>query len=155
MSKLSESIIGLTVGIRFNKSFRIPDISGDVIDHVLYSEKTPFGTKFFPRIQENSAREKTLFNSQTSEYLRINTDDFILGAAVESNFETKFNWLKNDVLSYFKNDLFQIHKIKNIRRIGIIFHHKIGKTKKLTNAVATFSENEVTNADNINISFSQ
>jgi len=155
MNDLKNNIIGITLGIRFNRSFRIPDISGDIIDNVLYSNKTPFGTKFFPKVQENSSREKTLFNSNTSEYLRINTDDLILGIGVENDFEKKFNWIKDDVLLYFQNELFKNYEIKNIRRLGIIFSHKIGKNKKLTEAVASFTENEVSDADNISVSFSK
>lgn len=155
MDDLKNNIIGLTVGIRFNRSFRIPDVSGDIIDNVLYSDKSPFGTKFFPKVQENSSREKTLFNPQSSEYLRINTDDVILGIAVDNDFNKKFNWLKNNVLPYFQNELFRTYEIKNIRRLGIIFSHKISKNKKLTEAVLSFTENEITDADNINVSFSK
>ncbi len=155
MDDLKNNIIGLTVGIRFNRSFRIPDVSGDIIDNVLYSDKSPFGTKFFPKVQENSNREKTLFNPQSSEYLRINTDDVILGIAVDNDFDKKFNWLKNNVLPYFQNELFRTYEIKNIRRLGIIFSHKISKNKKLTEAVSSFTENEITDADNINVSFSK
>ncbi len=155
MNDLKNNIIGITLGIRFNRSFRIPDISGDIIDNVLYSAKTPFGTSFFPKVQENSSREKTLFNAKTSEYLRINTDDLILGVGVENDFEKKFNWIKNDVLPYFQNELFKNYEIKNIRRVGIIFSHKIGKNKKLTEAVASFTENKVSDADNISVSFSK
>ena len=155
MDDLKNNIIGLTVGIRFNRSFRIPDVSGDIIDNVLYSDKSPFGTKFFPKVQENSNREKTLFNPQSSEYLRINTDDVILGIAVDNDFDKKFNWLKNNVLPYFQNELFRTYEIQNIRRFGIIFSHKISKNKKLTEAVSSFTENEITDADNINVSFSK
>lgn len=155
MDDLKNNIIGITLGIRFNRSFRIPDISGDIIDNVLYSEKTPFGTSFFPKIQENSNREKTLFNPKTSEYLRINTDDLILGVEVKNDFDEKFDWIKNDILLYFQNELFKTYKIKNIRRLGIIFFHKIGKNKKLTESISSFTENEVSDADNISVSFSK
>lgn len=52
MKNLKDNIIGLTLGIRYNRSFRIPDISGDMIDNILYNEKSPFGEEFFPRMQE-------------------------------------------------------------------------------------------------------
>lgn len=155
MKDFKKNIIGLTLGIRFNRSFRIPDISGDIIDNILYSEKTPFGTDFFPQVQENSNREKTLFNPKTSEYLRINTDDLILGIEVNDNFEKKFDWIKNDVLDYFKDVLFHTYGIKNIQRIGVIFSHKIAKNKKLYEAIALLTENAVPNPDNISISFSK
>jgi len=58
-------------------------------------------------------------------------------------------------LPYFQNELFRTYEIKNIRRLGIIFSHKISKNKKLTEAVSSFTENEITDADNINVSFSK
>ena len=152
---MKNNIIGLILGIRFNRSFRIPDISGDIIDNILYSKETPFGTNFFPKTEGISGQEKTLFNPKTFEYLRINSDDLILGIEVNNNFEEKFNWIKNDVLNYFKNVLFYNYNIKNIRRLGIIFAHKLGKNKKLYDAVSLLTENEVSEADNINISFSK
>lgn len=155
MEDLKNNIIGITIGIRFNRSFRIPDISGDIIDNILYSDKSPFNTSYFPKVQENSNREKTLFNPKTSEYLRINTDDLILGTEIENDFDKKFKWLKDDVLPYFQNELFKVYEIKNIRRLGIIFSHKIGKNKKLSEVITSFTENEVSEADNISFSFSK
>lgn len=155
MNNQKNNIIGITIGIRYSRSFRIPDVSGDIIDHILYSEKTPFGTDFFPNVQENSNREKTLFNRKSSEYLRINTDDLILAIEINNDFDKKFKWLKEEVIPYFANDLFKNYKIQNIKRFGIIFSHKIQKNKKLTNAVASFTNSEVIDADNISVSFSK
>lgn len=155
MENLQNNIIGITIGIRFARSFRIPDISGNIIDNILYSEKTPFGIKFFTKVQENSNREKTLYNPKTSEYLRINTDDLILGIEVDNNFQKKFDWLKNDVLNYFKETLFREYEIKNIRRVGIVFSHKISKNKKLNEAVSLITGKTLDDVDNISISFSK
>lgn len=155
MSDLKNNIIGITIGIRYSRSFRVPDISGEIIDHILYSSKTPFGTDFFPNVQENSSREKTLFNRKTSEYLRVNTDDLILAIEINNDFDEKFKWLKEEVIPYFANDLFRTYKIQNIKRFGIIFSHKIQKNKKLTNAVTAFTNSEITDADNISVSFSK
>lgn len=155
MSTLKNNIIAITIGIRYNRSFRIPDISGDIIDNILYSNKTPFSTKFFPNFQENSNLEKTIFNRDTSEYLRINTDDLILAVKVDNDFDNKFNWLRNSVLPYFSNELFKNYKIQNIRRFGVIFSHKIERNNKLSDIVTTMTENNVCDADNVSISFSK
>ncbi|MDP3057460.1 MAG: hypothetical protein Q8N37_02995 [bacterium] len=152
---MKDNIIGLTVGIKYAKSFRIPDIAGDIIDNILYSDKTPFGADFFPEMQENSRREKTLYNSVTEEYLRINTDDLILGIVVNKNFEKKYAWIRDDIFNYFKNVLFKEYQLKNIKRIGIIFSHKIGKNKNLDQAVNLLTENKINDTENINISFSK
>lgn len=154
MEKLEEKIIGITMGIRSNRSFRIPEISGEIIDDVLYGSDTPFGTSIFPRIQE-TRREKVLFNDQTTGYLRINTDDIILALEVQNNFDTRFSFLTDTVLPYFKDDIFKKYGIKNIRRIGVIFAHKIESGKKLNEAVKTLTQNKIDSVDNIGLSFSK
>ena len=155
MKILTNNIIGITVGIRFARSFRMRDISGSVVDNILYSKRSPFDTNFFPKVQENSVREKTLFNEDTSEYLRINTDDLIIGIKIDNDFQKKYDWLKKRVLPYFSNILFLENEIKNIRRFGIIFSHKISKNNKLSDAVSLLTDNTLYNVDNINISFSK
>lgn len=152
---LSNNIIGITIGIRFAKSFRISDISGEIIDDILYSEKTPFGMKIFPKLQENSTREKILFNPSTSEYLRINISDLIFGIEIKDNFEKKFDWIKDEVLNYFKNTLFKNYGIKNIKRLGIIFSHKIESGDKINKMISELTTDKITDAENISISFSK
>jgi hypothetical protein len=151
---LKEKIVGITFGIRFNRSFRVPEISGEMIDDILYGNKTPFGTEFFPKVQE-TAREKTLFNNKTNEYLRINTDDIILGIEIKDDFEKKFEWLKTDVLNYFKDILFKNYGLKNIRRVGIVFSHKVEKDPNLDSAIKVLTKDKIDAVDNVNISFSK
>lgn len=151
---LKKKVVGLTLGIRFNRSFRVKDISGEIIDDVLYGSKSPFDAKFFPRVQETT-REKIIFNEKTNDYLRINTDDIILGVSVDENFDEKFNWLKDEVAVYFKDVLFKNFELKNIRRVGIIFAHKIDKTTNLDNAVKLLTKDKVHTVDNVSISFSK
>lgn len=155
MKNLQNNIIGITIGIKFNRSFRIPDISGDIIDNILYSDRTPFGTDFFPKVQEVSNFEKTVFNPKTSEYLRVNTDDIILGIVVDNNFEDRFEWLKDSVMKYFGETLFRKYSIINIRRIGIVFSHKIPKNNKLVEAISLITEKKLDDINDINISFSK
>lgn len=151
---LKEKIVGITFGIRFNRSFRVPEISGEMIDDILYGNKTPFGTEFFPKVQE-TAREKTLFNNKTNEYLRINTDDIILGIEIKDDFEKKFEWLKSEVLTYFKDILFKDYGLKNIRRVGIVFSHKVEKDPNLDSAIKVLTKDKIDAVDNVNISFSK
>ena len=43
--EFKKNIEQLVLGIRFAKSFRIPDIAGSIIDNILYGEKSPFNRK--------------------------------------------------------------------------------------------------------------
>lgn len=152
---MKDNIIGLVLGIRFVRSFRVSDISGDIMDHILNSDQSPFGPSIFPHIQENSRREKTLYNYETSEYLRINTDDIILGFNIEKNFETKYAWLKNEVLPYFKDHLMLKYKINNITRIGIVFIHRITKNNKINESIGLLTNNVIKDVENVSVSFSK
>lgn len=151
---IKEKMIGVVVGIRFKRSFRVPDISGEIIDDILYSDKSPFDSKFFPQVQEG-ARERILVNDETTEYLRINRDDIILGLVIEDNFDERFNWIKEEVLPYFKDVLFKKYGIKNIIRIGIIFSHKLKQDSILNTAVKLVTKESIEGVENINISFSK
>ncbi len=150
-----KKVIGLTIGIRYNKSFRIPDIAGEIMDSLLYSKESPFDPDIFPAIQENSRRERTLYNPETSEYFRLNTDDLILGINIDNNFDSKISWLKDTVLKYLEDTLFPKYGIKNIKRLGIIFDQKTSRQPEINTYITTLTTNKVVDAENINLSFSK
>jgi hypothetical protein len=154
MSKLFDKITELTFGIRFKRSFRIADKSGEIIDDVLTSKQSPFSSKTFPQIQ-TSKLEKVIFNDQTGDYLRINTDDLILAFNVDHNFENKFEWLKLNVAKYFQEQLFRKFNIQNIRRIGIVFAHELPKSNKLRDSIPALTNNLVDIPNETSLSFSK
>lgn len=157
MKDFKEHITELTLGIRFNRSFRIPDIAGEIVDNILSGDKSPFSSKYFLEVREgsgDSGREKILTNKK-KEYLRINTDDVILKIKVDGNFDERFNWLRNKVFPYFENELFEAYGIKNICRIGIVFSHEIPNWQKLKKMFAPFVEDKAFEADDVNFSFSK
>ncbi|HNV61815.1 MAG TPA: hypothetical protein PKN54_02610 [Candidatus Cloacimonas acidaminovorans] len=155
MSQLKNKIIGISIGIRFVRTFRISDISGDIIDNILHCDKSPFDIKYFPKIKENNSREKILLNDETNDYFRINTDDLILSISVNENFDKKINFIQNSVIPYYKETLFKKYKIENIKRIGIIFHHKLDKIEKMNSLVKDLTSEKVSEVNNINLSFSK
>jgi hypothetical protein len=155
MSLISK-VIGITIGIRYQRSFRIPAISGEMIDNILHNNSSPFNSNIFDGVQEVSTGEKVLFKESTKEYLRINTDDLILGIKVQENFEDKFKWLKNNVVPYFGNQLFPKFKIKNISRLGIVFYHGLKEYNSFDDIVSKLTNKSiVNNVEDINISFSR
>jgi hypothetical protein len=153
---LIDKVKGITIGIRYQRSFRIPDIAGEMVDDVLQNKKSPFGIELFDGIQETSTREKVLFKRSTNEYLRLNTDDLILGIRVTGNFDKKYDWLKKRVIPYFESELFYKFNIKNIQRLGIILHHELKEYKPLNDAISTLTTKKmVRDIEDINISFSR
>jgi len=153
---LKKNIAGLTLGIKYDKNFRIPDVAGSMVEDILRDKNSPFSVKdMFPRIQE-SPREKILYNPKTTDYLRFNTDDIILGFSIKDNFEKTYKWLVGSVIKYYKDNLFKTYGIKNFRRVGIIFHHKIPHAHEFpSKIVKEITDNKISNAEDIFISFSK
>ena len=119
-------------------------------------KKSPFSKlKLFKGIQESVDREKMLINPSNKDYLRINTDDIIFNIKIQKNFEKQYTWIKKDVFEYYKNQLFWSHKIKNIKRIGIIFHHKLDKHTDLHDSISLLTDKKVKEIENIGITFSK
>lgn len=154
MLKLDDEIKWLTLGIKFNRSFRMTDVTGEIVDDILTNARSPFNEKIFPKI-ETSKWEKVLHNEDTGEYLRVNTDDLILSVRVDKDFDIKFEWLKETVLSYFKEHLFHKYKIKNIRRFGVVFLHEIVPNEKLRTSVGALTNGTIIDPSQITVSFSK
>lgn len=155
MKELKNKITGISLGIRFIRTFRISDISGDIIDNILHSKKSPFDIDYFPRIKENTSREKILLNDETNEYLRINTDDLILSISVDDDLDKKIKFIKEKVIPYYKETLFRKYEIENIKRIGIIFHHKLEKFNAINKLVKELTSDKIDEVNNVNLSFSK
>lgn len=151
---LKKSISNIVLGVRFSRSFRIPDISGEIVDDILFNEKSPFDTSFFPNIKETQSG-KILYNNETREYFKINTDDAILSIQTKDKFDEKIDWINEKVIKYLEEEVFLPYNIKNIKRIGIIFSHEIEKIENLTTSISSLTENKVTEVQNISVSFSK
>lgn len=150
---LQNNVKAITLGIRFSRSFRILDISGEILDDILYSD-SPFENKY-ETIEENSNKDKFLRAGNKDEYLRINTDDIIINTLVDNNLQSRYDWLKNKIIPYLKNNLFLKHKIKNIIRIGIVFHHEFARFKELNNVILTLTNDRIKETNNIKLSFTE
>lgn len=151
---LINKIVGISFGIRYSRSFRIPDISGDIIDEILYGEDTPFGSNLYQKVSEPPNREKILSNTETEEYLRINTDDVILGIKVREDFDRKYRWLVTEVIPYLEK-IFTAYKVRNILRVGVIFHHRLPKNEKLKDMVQEITAKSVGTTENIDVRFTK
>ena len=152
---LTGKIIGITLGIRHSRLFRVRDISGDIIDDILIGDKSPFNGGYFKRVQDNSVKEKTLFNDDNSNYLRINTDDIILGLEIHNDFDEVFKWIRDEVVPYFENSLFKKYALKDIKRVGVIFHHKLNSSDVFKDVVSSLTSKEIKGTNNFDISFSE
>jgi hypothetical protein len=151
--KLKNNIIMLTIGIRFNRSYRISDISGEIVDFILNNKKTPLWKDLKNKeVGETYGGEKIIIDRITKEFLRINTDDIIFSIKINNNFPEKFNWLTNTAMPIFE-EIFTQFKITNIKRLGIIFSHKVSNKKPLNEIISSLTDTKIKDSTGITISF--
>ncbi len=151
---LKKDITSVILGIRHSRSFRLRDEAGRIIDHILYDEESPFGAEMFPEVRDTNLRERILYNTETDEYIRINTDDLIIKLKVEGNFDTKIKFLNDKVLPYLKEHIFRKFELVNISRIGVIFGHEVSNIEKLKAVIPLITNSKINKAQNINLTFS-
>jgi len=151
MTNLNNKIIDITIGIRFQRSFRIKDVLGAITDKLVYSESSPLNEYFERQTQNNS--EMILTNEQGS-YLRVNTDDIILKHVIEKDIDKELKFLAK-YLKYIKK-IIKKYNITGINRVGIIYNHKIeSNQKKFTNAISGITNSQFSDVDDFSLSFSK
>ena len=91
MNDLSNKIVDITIGVRFQRSFRIQDVLGVITDELLHDENSPLNTDYFPKRNQNLS-EMILMNEKGS-YLRVNTDDIIFKHVLEESFNKEFDFM--------------------------------------------------------------
>lgn len=153
MKNIKDKIIGMTMGIRFSRTFRIPDIAGEMVDYILNDSKSPFDAKFFPKYNETSTKTKTLFN-ENGENLKITSDDIIISIKVDKNFDEKFKFFKEKIVDFFYC-FFDAFSIESISRIGVVFYCNIEHPVKLNESIANITNNSVNKIQSLNLFFSE
>ena len=152
MENLTNNITDITIGIRFQRSFRIQDILGAITDKLLYDESSPLDTDYFPKRNQNIS-EMILLNEKKS-YLRVNTDDIVFKHVISKNFDQEFKFIEK-YLKYIKK-LLGKYNIINITRIGIIYNHEIENDQsKFINAIETITNNDIHDVNDFSFSFSK
>lgn len=153
MNSLEQKITGITLGIRFSRSFRISDVSGEVIDNILRDPLSPFDTKYFPKFDEGSLREKILYNKK-GDSIKITPDDFIFTLKIEEDFEKKYKFISNEFIPYV-TFLFNLFEIDELNRIGILYTIKLSKPKALDKIIQTLTNESLDSSHNFNLEFTR
>lgn len=146
-------ITNIILGIRFSKSFRVDDISGAIIDDILYGKKSPF-VDLFKKVEVRGF-ERVLLSEFENTYLRIGPEDLIISLEIKNDFKAIHEWLKNEISDYLDRVIFPNHKIFGIRRIGVVYIHSFRLIKNLNELIGSLTSQNVTDVNNIKLSFSK
>lgn len=151
MKNLTEKITDITIGIRFQRSFRIKDVLGAITDKLVYFEDSPLN-EYFERQTQNGS--EMILTNEKGSYLRVNTDDIIFKHVVEKSIDKELEFLK-EYLKYIKS-IIKKYNITNVARIGIIYNHTVEEDqKKFTDAISSLTNNQLNDVDDFSISFSK
>lgn len=148
-----EFISGITFGIKYSKSFRVSDISGEIVDNILYNKKSPF-KNLYKTIGTNGFL-KILSDEQTGHQLQISQEDFILNLPITESFDKTISLLRDNLIPYIEKDLFTKFKVNNFTRIGIVYYHGISSLPNANLLVANFTENAIKECNNFELKFSK
>ncbi len=136
-----DTVKNITYGIRYVRSFRVPQISGAIIDDILRGNKSPFDEDFFPKTVEDSRGGKTLFSDKHETRLTINRDDIIFSYQIE-NPEDDYSRLKGIYIPYLV-ELVTKYEIHRIHRFGTIFRHEIANRHLADKVSSELTHNQV------------
>lgn len=155
MEIVRDNISQFTIGIRFEKSFRVSDITGHIFDVVLHDRSTPFGTEFFPQYQAFGSHDRMLVNSDRGYYLRVTTSDIIFQYSISStdDLEKELRWFRNDATAFIVDKILGDNRITNIMRIGFMTTHIINGENVGGHVLEKLTAADIKTADQFTLRF--
>ncbi|GEM_PF-3945789 len=151
--KMNKIVKNITIGIKHQRTFKIKDNFGRFIDCILHDASSPFGVKFFPFVDEKFSDSVTLHNPK-GEYFQIDSDDFVLVVKNKDEFEKNILNLKNDTFPFIRKKLFNVTKINDIIRVGIIFSLEIKSKKEINKIISYLTNDSIETINSLDMKFS-
>ena len=152
---MHENIKNITFGIRFVRTFHLPEIAGKITDDVLRSKRSPFKEKFFEYVIRDREGGRILSHSDADgTRLIINKDDIIFSLDTE-DFEYDFKEIKNTYLPYIVDHIVLENHLSRIQRLGVIFRHVLESSSFSDSTVKTITENKIDSPNDLMIRFSK
>ena len=151
---MNKIIKNITIGIRHKRIFKIRDNFGKFIDCILHNSDSPFSNKYFPLIDEKVSNSVVLHN-ENNEYFQINTDDFILSLNIEDDLKKSILHIADDILPFIKKRIFNVTKIDDISRVGIVFSLEFFSEDKINKLISYFTEKNIESVNNFEMRFTK
>lgn len=145
----------LTIGLRFERSFRITDIMGNIFDCILRDSGSPFSPDFFPNFQEISSHDKVLINGETGSFFRLTTTDILFRHTIskdKSNLEKELKWFQKDAIGFIIDKIINTYNIKNFVRIGFLVTHLV-EEDNIGGIVLSKISDEINKADQFTLTY--
>lgn len=150
---MQDKIKKVIIGIRYRRSFRVPDIAGEIVDYVLHDESSPFDSQFFTEIGDMNNKGRVLLN-QNGNMLSVDFDSIVLTLIIDNKFDDILKLIKEKYYPYMVN-IVEHFGIKNFNRIGIIFDHQLEGSSSVNEIIKSLTDQKITVPDNLELRFSK
>jgi len=119
----------ISLGIRHRRTFRIPEIAGAIIDHIIHDSASPFNLGYYDKtnaIIDNAGEIKgrILLDNTGDNSLAIDVDNVVLNLVAE-DIDSILKEVKEKYLPYITKNIHKQFDIKNFNRIGIVYEYEI------------------------------
>ncbi|MDI3548107.1 MAG: hypothetical protein PWR10_1759 [Halanaerobiales bacterium] len=144
MEKLENNINKMTIGIRFERMYKLLNSWGSIVDDLLNNNKQKyFDAEYFPKISNNEF-EKTLIDDDQTRYFKITPHNLIFSYPLDKydSFDENFKWFKNCINDVILKLIIKNHDVGNFNRIGIVYEHKFNDKEPLKKVI-----NKIFNTD--------
>lgn len=158
MKKVDIKLNAVIVGIKFQRSWRILDINGDIVDKILRDKESPFAREsdYFTQVGEE-VRGKVLINPDTDCFLKINVDDLIFKHVLDKDSPILANknlsWFFDSINKFLIPEIVIFYKIKQIVRVGIVYYHYVNKEDITMELIKEVVGNNLTEITKFNVDF--
>ncbi len=152
---MKDNIKKIILGIKYNRSFNVPNMTGKIFDHILSSEGSPFKRDFFNVVAETINDGRCLINQKKGDMLSIDIDNVILLLNTDK-FDQTIADIKEKYFPYINNEILKKFSFTNFDRIGIVFEHKLNNDNAAIKKIAEniFNKECIVTPDNFDLIFS-
>jgi len=154
MENYESKIKKITLGIRFERAYRLLDNWGVIVDNLLNVEESFFDESFFPQITSKNDFEKMLINSNTDDYLKITPHDLIFSYNFRNSdgFQEKFKWFQKVVKKEIIENIIEKFSLENFKRVGLVFEHYFDTNSEIEKIVNTLFNTDIIEPKDIRFS---
>lgn len=137
----------IAIGLRHQRTFGIPELTGSMTDYILHDKKSPFGSDFFDRtdsiLEFGENKGRILFKAESDNSLLVDIDNVILTVATD-DIESTLKDMKDKYIPYITKYIHKKIEIENFNRLGIVYEYDI--TGKADHLISRLTNGTFTNA---------
>lgn len=148
---MSQKIINVTCGIRFDRRFKHFDNIGSIVDMIVYDNKH-FNKEMFSRIGNEGDYVTTIVGNKPDEYIKITPSDIIMSFTFDNFDENDMKWYYN-ALKFIIEKATVEHNINNFSRFGIVYKVEFENENDFQKVVDSYFNTDLISPSELRFSF--